>query len=138
MKPLFLALLVGTPLIVMAGIQPKPAIPATLLSVDKAAEIVAVRNVTIKDGAVSGELVNNSRRPLRDVQLLIRYTWHWKNEFRPKDDSPGEAVFYTVEKEIPAGGTAAFTYRPSSPLPSRPDGQFETTVSVAGFTEIIR
>ncbi len=138
MKPLFLTLIVGAVLSVVTLIQSKPAIPATLLSVEKAAEIVTVRNVTIKDGAVSGELVNNSRRPLRDVQLLIRYAWQWKNEFRPKDDSPGDAVFYTVEKEIAPGGAVSFTYKPSSPLSSRPDGQFETTVSVAGFTEIIR
>ncbi|MGH7772781.1 MAG: hypothetical protein ACREQA_11180 [Candidatus Binatia bacterium] len=138
MKPLFLTLFGGAVLSVVTWIQPKPAISATLLYAEKAAEIVTVRNVTVKDNVVSGELLNKSRRSLRDVQLLIRYAWQWNNEFRPKDDSPGDAVFYTVEKEIPPGGTVPFTYKPSSSLASRPDGNFVTTVSVAGFTEIIR
>lgn len=138
MRTLRSALVVVAALVLAAGIQRGLAIAATLLEADKAAQIIAVRNVTVKEGAISGELVNNSRRALRDVQLQIRYTWHWKNEFQPRDDSPGDAVLYTVEKEIPPGGTLPFTYRPSAPLPSRPDGYFETTVSVAGFTEIIR
>ncbi len=138
MRTLRSALVVVAALVLAAGIQRELAISATLLDADKAAQIVVVRNVTVKEGAISGELINNSRRALRDVQLQIRSTWHWKNEFRPRDDSPGDAVLYTVEKEIPPGGTAAFTYRPSSPSPSRPDGYFETTVSVAGFSEIVR
>lgn len=105
---------------------------------EKAAQVISVRNVKVQDGVVSGELANTSKRPLRDVQLLIRYSWRWENEFKPGSDEFGTAVYYTVEKEIPPGGRASFTYKPASPLPSRPDGYFETAVSVAGFTEIIR
>ncbi len=133
-----LIVVVGAALSVVSGIQSKPAISATLLSADDVAQVVDVRNVTVKEGMVSGELVNKSSRPLRDVQLLIRYTWLWNNEFRPGKDDPGMAVYYTVEQEISPGRTVSFTYKPSFPLPSRPDGHFETTVSVAGFTEIVR
>ena len=109
---------------------------ATLLSREKASEVVSLRGVEVKGGEVSGELVNQSQRLVRDVQLLIRHTWLWKNEFRPGQDDPGTAVYYTVERSIPPGQSARFTYEPSSPLPSRPDGSYETTVSVAGFTEV--
>jgi hypothetical protein len=109
---------------------------ATLLSREKASEVVSLRGVEVKGGEVSGELVNQSQRLVRDVQLLIRYTWLWKNEFRPGQDDPGTAVYYTVERSIPPGQSVRFTYKPSSPLPSRPDGTYETTVSVAGFTEV--
>jgi hypothetical protein len=109
---------------------------ATLLSREKASEVVSLRGVEVKGGEVSGELVNQSQRLVRDVQLLIRHTWLWKNEFRPGQDDPGTAVYYTVERSIPPGQSARFTYKPSSPLPSRPDGSYETTVSVAGFTEV--
>jgi len=128
----------GICLTIMIGVAPVVSHSATLLMADQAGQVVVVRNVAVKDGAVSGELVNKSARTLRDVQLLIRYSWRWKNEFKPGSDEFGTAVYHTVEKEIPPGGTASFSYRPASPLPSRPDGHYETTVSVAGFAEIIR
>lgn len=121
----------------MTGFHPKLVNPATLLEAGKVAPAV-VQSVTVKDGVVSGEVLNKSSRLLRDVQLLIRYVWLWKDEMRPGKDDPGMAVYYTLEKEIPPGGKAPFTYRPASALPSRPDGYFEVSVSVAGFTEIIR
>jgi len=120
------------------GIASKTAMSAAVLSEEKISQIVMVRNVTVKDGVVSGEVLNKSARALREVQLLIRYGWLWKDEFRPGKDDPSMAVYYTVEKEIPPGKSVQFTYRPAPPLSSRPDGYFETTVSVAGFTEVIR
>lgn len=114
------------------------AAAATLLTAEKASQVLALENLTIKEGAVSGDLLNKSGRVIRDVQLQIRYSWRWKNEYRPKEDNLGDTVIYTVEKEISPGGKVSFSYRPASPLPSRPDGYFETTVAVAGFTEIIR
>lgn len=122
----------------MLGVQPGAAAAATLLPADKAGQVVTVRNVTVKDGVVSGEVVNKSQRTLREVQLLIRYNWLWKDEFQPGKDDPSMAVYHTVEKEIAPGDTRRFTYKPASPLTSRPDGSFETSVSVAGFTEVIR
>jgi hypothetical protein len=119
------------------GIQSERAIAATLISQEQVSQAVSIRNLVVKDGVVSGELVNNSSRTLRDVQLLIRFTWLWNNEMHPGADSPGDAVYYTVEGDIPPGGSKPFTYRSASPLPSRPDGRYEIAVSVAGFAEII-
>jgi hypothetical protein len=119
------------------GILSERVHAATLITQDQTSQAVSIRNLTVKDDVVSGELVNNSSRTLRDVQLLIRYTWLWKNELHPGADSPGDAVYYTVEGDIPSGGSNPFTYRPASPLPSRPDGHFEVAVSVAGFAELI-
>ena len=103
----------------------------------KSAAVVSVASLKVEDGVVSGELVNRSKWPLREVQLLIRYIWQWKSEFKPGEDVQGRAVYYTVEKEIAPGGKVDFTYRPASPLPSGPDGYFETTVTIAGFSEVI-
>jgi hypothetical protein len=110
---------------------------AMLAAAEQAAQVVTIRNLTVKDGQVSGELVNNSSRTLRDVEVLIRYSWHWTNEFRPPRDDMGEAVYQTVAGEIAAGGNKAFSYQPSPPLRSGTDGRYETTVSIAGYTEII-
>jgi len=126
--------------IVFSSLAPMPldlATSATVLPADDAFEFIAISNLVIKDGAVSCDLVNKSDRAIRDVQLLIRHVWHWRNEFRPSDDSPGEAVFQTVEMEILPEKTMPFTYNPSTPLPDLPGGYFETKVSVAGFTEVV-
>jgi hypothetical protein len=100
--------------------------------------IAPLRNVSIKNGEVSGEVVNNSRDTLRDVVLQIRYSWRWANEFHPGTDDPGRTVYYTAAKEIPPGGTARFEYKPSPPLPSRRDGSFVIDVKIAGFERVYR
>jgi hypothetical protein len=116
---------------------PAIAMPATILSQEEIGKAVAVRDVTVKNGAVSGEIVNQSSRPIRDVQLLIRYSWRWKNEFKPGTDDLSRAYYHTIDREIPPGGRASFVFMPTSPLPSRPEGFYEVSVAVAGFTEII-
>ncbi|TMA95350.1 MAG: hypothetical protein E6J74_12160 [Deltaproteobacteria bacterium] len=103
---------------------------------DEVGRIVTLRNVSIKNGEVSGEIVNNSRDTLRDVVLEIRYSWRWANEFHPGKDDPGRTVYYTAAKEIPPGGSARFEYKPSPPLPERRDGSFVIDVKVAGFERV--
>jgi hypothetical protein len=117
---------------------PMTATSATLMLASQAAEIVSLRNVTVKDGEVAGEAVNNSKQTLRDIQLQILYSWRWKDEFHPGKDDPGRADFLTIDKEIPPGQSGRFNYKPSPPLPSRKDGYFDITVSVVGFTQVYR
>ena len=101
-----------------------------------AAEAVVVRNLTVTDGTVSGDLVNTSHRLVRDVRLLVRHTWLWTSERSPGEESPGRAAYPTVHEDIPPGESRSFTVRANPPLPVRSDGRFETTVEVVGFTEI--
>ena len=128
--------LMGSLVGMSVGFQSQAAVAQEV--VKEASRIVVVRNVKVQDGVVSGEIVNNSSQVLRDVELQIRYIWHWKDEKRPGKDAPGRTAYYRLEKEIAPGASASFTYTPTPPLPSRPDGYFETAVSVAGYTEIIR
>jgi hypothetical protein len=115
---------------------PPTAKSATLIAPDQAAQIVTVRNVTEKDGEVRGELVNNSRQTLRDIELQILYSWRWKNEFHPGTDDPGRAVYFTINKELPPGQSGQFEYRPAPPLPARNDGYFDVSVKVVGFAQV--
>jgi hypothetical protein len=110
--------------------------PDTLASTEEAAATVVARNLDVRGGVVSGVLVNNSRRLLRDVRLLVRHTWLWKDERAPRRDNPGRSEYYTVAGDLPAGGTLPFRYQPAPPLPARADGHFETSVEVVGFTEV--
>ena len=117
---------------------PAAATSATPQLAERADPVVVLRNVTVKDGLVSGEVVNNSKGALRDVQLQILYSWRWKDEFHPGTDDPGRAVFLTVDKEIPPGQSARFEYKPSPPLPNRKDGYFDVSVKVVSFTTVYR
>ena len=105
---------------------------------NEVSRIATLRNVSIQNSEVSGEVVNNSSDTLRDVVLEIRYSWLWANEFHPGKDDPGRTVYYTAAKEIPPGGSARFEYKPSPPLPERRDGSFVIDVKVAGFERVYR
>jgi hypothetical protein len=110
----------------------------TVRSKDEVARIVSIEKLSVKeDGTVSGEVRNRSAHTLRDVEILIRYTWLWDNEFRPGSNDPSTAYIYRLPQEIPPNGTVPFTFSPSPPLPKVSGGRFVTSVSVAGFAEVI-
>jgi hypothetical protein len=136
MNKLCSSLFVAIIAILTLATLPTTAKSATLIQPDQAAQIITVRNVTEKNGEVRGELVNNSRQTLRDIDLQILYSWRWKNEFHPGTDDPGRAVYITINKELPPGQSEQFEYRPSPPFPARSDGYFDVTVKVVGFAQV--
>jgi hypothetical protein len=105
---------------------------------DNNQKIVTVDNVAVHNGVVSGEILNHSNREVRDVELLIRHTWQWSNEFHPGNNDPGMASSHILNKSIRPGESMPFSFSESSTLPARSDGQFKSMVSVTGFTEIVR
>jgi hypothetical protein len=118
--------------------RPQKGPGPALRTPEEADRVASLRNVTsTPEGEVSGEIVNNSTHTVRDVQLQILYSWRWKNETRPGKDDPGAVNYHSLNQEIPAGKTTRFNYKPSPPLPSRTDGQFDVTVKIIGFAEII-
>ena len=115
---------------------PVPAADRTLIG-DEASSSIALRDVQARDdGVVTGVLVNRSTRLVRDVRLLVRHTWLWKNELHPGEESPGRVAYHLVPVDVPPAGSVEFRYHPDPPLPERSDGRFETTVEVVGLTEI--
>jgi hypothetical protein len=118
--------------------RPQKAPNPSLRTPEEADRVASLRNVTsTPEGEVSGEIVNNSNHTVRDVQVQILYSWRWKNETRPGKDDPGTVNYHSLNQEIPAGKTTRFNYKPSPPLPSRTDGQFDVTVKIIGFAEVI-
>ena len=101
------------------------------------AAVLAIENLSVQEGVVAGEIFNRSRHTVRDVQVLIRNTWLWDEEFKPGKDDPGTSIYYTLPRDIPAGGRLPFTYSPSPPLPKASGGRFEITVAIAGYAEVI-
>ena len=106
-------------------------------SEEEIARIVALQQVAVQDGVVTGAIRNNTSHLVRDVQLLIRYTWLWDDEFKPGKNDPGTSTYHVVTEAIPAGATSKFMYQPSPPLAKMAGGHFDITVKIAGFTEII-
>jgi hypothetical protein len=123
-------------LVILIGI-PRSGLPQSVRTKEEISRILTVENVAVRDGGVSGEVVNRGSNTVRDVQLLIRHTWLWDNETKPGKDDPGTSSYYTLPKEIPPGGRLPFSFKPSPPLANASGGHFETTVSIAGFTEVI-
>jgi hypothetical protein len=104
----------------------------------QAASVLPIENLAVQDGTVSGTIRNKSPNTVRDVQLFVRYTWLWANEFHPGKDNPSEVFYPTVSGEIAPGGSLPFKFTPSSPLPKRSGGKFAPpTVSVAGFSQVV-
>jgi len=99
--------------------------------------VAVIEKLAVRDGVVSGEVVNRSAHLLREVQLFIRYTWLWDDEMKPGKIDPGTSTFHTLPKEIAPGGRLPFTFAPSPPLPKVAGGHFETSVTIAGFAQVI-
>jgi hypothetical protein len=71
------------------------------------------------------------------VQLFIRYTFLWKDEYHPGKQSPNAAFYPTISGEIAPGGSLPFKFTHFA-VAQRADGRFlPPTVSIAGFTQII-
>jgi hypothetical protein len=138
MKPRDACLAIGGALSLLLLVAPSPirAQGPSLASGEQVAQTAIVRDVKVRDSTVSGVIVNKSPRVLRDVKLMIRHAWLWKNERHPGDDNPGRAEYYTVPGEVAAGGSLPFTYHLEQPLPERTDGHFVTSADVISFTEV--
>jgi hypothetical protein len=131
---IFVSLLFG----LVVALWPKPSFSQNVASQEQAGTVLAIDKVTVQDGTIAGEIRNKSKNTVRDVQLFIRYTWLWANEFHPGKDNPSEVFYQTVSGDIAPGGSLPFKFTPSSPLPKRSGGKFAPpTVSVAGFTQVI-
>ncbi len=131
------AILLGAAVLLWIGtpVQATVGSDSTVVSGAQDADPVSISNLRVNRGVVSGTIVNNSPDVVRDVKLLVRHTWIWKDERHPGEANPGHAEFYVVPGDIPPGGSLPFTVH-SSPLPARSDGRFDTAVDVAEFTQV--
>ncbi len=102
----------------------------------EASQKIVIQSVLIKDGSViSGTVINNSSKAVRDVGFRVRQEWLWNDELHPGSESPGRTVPFTLHQEIAPHASAAFAIQ-IPPLAPRSDGQFVTTLEITGFTEV--
>ena len=109
----------------------------TVATREEVSRLLVLENFTVKNGTVAGVVRNKSSHTVREVDLFIRYTWLWDDEYHPGKLDPGTSAIHTLKQEIPPGQTARFTFTPSPPLPKIMGGHFDISASVTGFTEVI-
>ena len=78
-RMIFVSILLG----LILALWSKPSFSQNVASQEQAGTVVAIDKVTVQDETVAGEIRNKSKNTLRDVQLFIRYTWLWADEFHP-------------------------------------------------------
>lgn len=98
--------------------------------------VLEIRDIDSTDARVRATLVNNSGSRIKDIQVVVRHAFLWKDERNPGRDNPGRTEFFLVLGEVEPHGRLAFEYRPEPPLPQRADGTFKTSIEIAGFTEV--
>ena len=105
---------------------------------ESADQVLTLEKIAIREGEVSGELVNRSPQGVYGVELQVLYSWRWNNDFHPGRDDPGRAEYFKIDREISPGQRVPFVHQPSPPLPVRKDGTFDITIKVISFTKIFR
>jgi|GEM_PF-4782775 len=132
MSPLVRRLAFALPL-ALCAVAPAVAVdPAG--QVDAVVEVVDVR---ASGDAIEATLVNRGARDLHDVRLLFEWLYHWPDEYRPGDESPGRAWTHVAAGPIEPGTRQTVRSAPPGGLPLAP-GAFEPRVQVLGFREISR
>jgi hypothetical protein len=112
-----------------------PAATGVVVPSSEASQKIAIQDAMLNGPVVSGNVVNNSSKTIRDVRFRIRQEWLWNDELHPGTDSPGRTMPFTLRQDIAPHARASFTIHvpPSAP---RSDGRFITTLEVIGFTEV--
>ena len=113
-----------------------PADTGIVVPSSEASQKIVIQSALIKNGSViSGTVINNSDKTVRDVGFRVRQEWLWNDELHPGPDSPGKTVPFTLHQEIAPHARAAFNIE-VPPLAPRSDGRFVTTLEITGFTEV--
>jgi hypothetical protein len=107
---------------------------SAVLPRSQVAQTIVINDLTVREGSVSGVVVNTSSARIRGVQLLLRQAWLWNDERHPGTDRPGRTLPVTLHTDVAPNGSAPFTFQ--TPLLARRfDGRFVTTMDVTGFME---
>jgi len=109
--------------------------PAAIIGQTDVRSVLEVTNLQASDARVTATLVSRSSMRIKDIQLVVRHAFLWKDERNPGKDNPGRTEYYLVLGEVEPNGSIAFEYQPDPPLPQRTDGSFQTSIEIAGFTE---
>ena len=108
-----------------------------LVPTEQVEKILIIRDVTVSENRLLGEITNSSPLRVRDISLMVQQIWRWKDALIPKMEAPLNAFLLTLKKDLLPGETVTFSSAVSVPETDRADGHFVTDVSVAAFTMVV-
>ena len=112
------------------------ALPQNVVTSTDVGRAIVLEDLVLKTSEVLGTVHNRSPDDLRDLQLLIRYTWLWQDETKPGENDPSASAIYRLDQELKPGQREKFIFKPTPPLPSMSGGQFAITVSIFAYTAV--
>jgi hypothetical protein len=103
------------------------ALAASAGSVANVDRYVAVHDLQVDDGTITGTLANLSTDQITQVRLLVSDRFLWRDEQSPGPDDPSRGRVETLDVVVAPGASVPFRID-RAPLPQRTDGRFVTEV----------
>jgi len=100
-------------------------------------KILVIRDVTVTENRLLGEITNNSPLEVRDISLMVQHIRRSKDGLNPKVESPLNTFLLNLNRDLLPGETATFSSAVLLPEEAQRDGDVVTDVSVAAFTLVV-
>jgi hypothetical protein len=129
--------LIGVILGATCFFSPLTAIAQVVVPTEQVEKILVIRDVTVKENRLLGEITNNSPLKVRDISLMVQHVLRSKDGLNPKVESPLNAFLLPLNRDLLPGETATFSSAVLLPEDARRDGDLVTDVTVAAFTLVV-
>jgi hypothetical protein len=129
--------LIGVILGAACFFSPLTAIAQIVVPTEQVEKILVIRDVTVKENRLLGEITNNSPLKVRDISLMVQHVLRSKDGLNPKVESPLNAFLLPLNRDLFPGETATFSSAVLLPEDARRDGDLVTDVTVAAFTLVV-
>jgi hypothetical protein len=117
--------------------SPLTAMAQIVVPTEQVEKILVIRDVTVKENRLLGEITNNSPLKVRDISLMVQHVLRSKDGLNPKVESPLNAFLLPLNRDLLPGETATFSSAVLLPEDARRDGDLVTDVTVAAFTLVV-
>jgi hypothetical protein len=137
MSRLYRSALIGVILGAACFLEPVTAMAQIAVPTEQVEKILVIRDVTVTENRLLGEITNNSPLKVRDISLMVQHIRRAKDGLNPKVESPLNAFLLTLNRDLLPGETATFSSGVLLPENAQRDGDVVTDVSVAAFTLVV-
>jgi len=118
-------------------LSPFTAAAQIAVPTEQVEKILVIRDVTVTENRLLGEITNNSPLEVRDISLMVQHIRRSKDGLNPKVESPLNTFLLNLNRDLLPGETATFSSAVLLPEEAQRDGDVVTDVSVAAFTLVV-
>lgn len=137
MSRLYRNVLMGLLLGAAFVLSPFTAMAQIAVPTEQVEKILVIRDVTVTENRLLGEITNNSPLEVRDISLMVQQTRRSKDGLNPKVESPLNTFLLNLNRDLLPGETATFSSAVLLPEEAQRDGDVVTDVFVAAFTLVV-